>query len=436
MARCTCGFPRVPHRRHGQARPSNWHAACIHQRRCRQTYCENAAKKWRKGRQGGKICRRTPHECREGQESRGSDLKLLIQPHDGIAPLLAAIKNAKKSIDILIFRLDWKELENALKAASGRGLAVRALIAHTNRGGESKLRALEMRFLEAGITVGRTADDLVRYHGKMMIVDRRTLFLLSFNFVHMDIEHSRGFGLVITNSKIVQEAIRLFDVDLNRQTYSGGLKALIVSPVNARTELSAFIKKARKQLWIYDPKIADKAILKLLEERAKAGVDIKIIGSLGVSGSNLWVTPLTSMRLHTRTIIRDGRQAFIGSQSLRQPELDLRREIGVIVGDPKVVKALLATFESDWASTGFDETRETVEAHTEAEPQPTAKATRALAKEMPPLKTTLKKAIKQAVAKAGQDSLEHGNLKSTVKSIVKTAMKEAVAEMAIEGAEK
>jgi cardiolipin synthase A/B len=359
-----------------------------------------------------------------------------VQPHDGIEPLLSAIKKAKKSIDILIFRLDWKELENALKAASGRGVAVRALIAHTNRGGESKLRALEMRFLEAGITVGRTADDLVRYHGKMMIVDRRILFLLSFNFVHMDIDHSRGFGLIVTNSKIVQEATRLFDADLNRQAYTGGLKAFIVSPVNAREELSAFIKKAKTQLWIYDPKIADKQILKLLEERAKAGVDIKIIGSLGVR-SNLQVTPLTSMRLHTRTIIRDGRQAFVGSQSLRQPELDSRREIGMIVGDPKVVKTLLATFESDWVATGFDETRETVQANTaEAEPQPTAKATKALAKEMPPLKSTLKKAIKQAVTKAGQDSLAHGNLKSTVKSIVKTAMKEAVAEMALESAEK
>ena len=332
--------------------------------------------------------------------------------------------------------MDWKEIENALKAASGRGVAVRALIAHTNRGGESKLRALEMRFLEAGITVGRTADDLIRYHGKMMIIDRRILFLLSFNFVHMDIQHSRGFGLVVTNSKIVQEAIRLFDADLTRQDYTGGLKAFIVSPVNARDELSAFIKKARKQLWIYDPKIADKQILKLLEERAKAGLDIRIIGSLGVRGSHLWVTPLTSMRLHTRTIIRDGRQAFIGSQSLRQPELDSRREIGMIVGDAKVVKELLTTFETDWASTGFDETRDTVKANTPAEPQPTVKATRALAKEMPPLKTTLKKAIKQAVAKAGQDSLAHGDLKSTVKSIVKTAMKEAVAEMAVEGAEK
>ena len=49
-------------------------------------------------------------------------VKLLVQPHDGIAPLLAAIKSAKKSIDILIFRMDWKELEAALKAASAGAL--------------------------------------------------------------------------------------------------------------------------------------------------------------------------------------------------------------------------------------------------------------------------------------------------------------------------
>src|SRR5450631_4196350 len=111
----------------------------------------------------------------------GVKLKLLVQPNDGIAPLLAGIRSAKKSIDILIFRMDWKELEAALKAASAKGIAVRALIAHTNTGGEARLRSLEMRFLEAGITVGRTAGDLLRYHGKMMLVDRRALFLLSFN---------------------------------------------------------------------------------------------------------------------------------------------------------------------------------------------------------------------------------------------------------------
>lgn len=360
---------------------------------------------------------------------RGSDLKLLVQPHDGIAPLLAGIKSAKKRIDILIFRMDWKELEIALKAASGQGIAVRALIAHTNRGGESKLRALETRLLEAGISVGRTADDLIRYHGKMMIVDCRTLFLLSFNFVHMDIDHSRGFGIVTKSAKVVREAAKLFEADLNRKTYKAGLDTFVVSPANARKQLSAFIKQARKQLLIYDPKIADRQIMRVLEDHAKAGLDIKIIGSIAARSANLSVSPLTSMRLHTRTIIRDGRQAFVGSQSLRQPELDLRREIGIIIRDSKAVKTLIETFEKDWVSTGFDEARDAVKTNAAATPQPTAKATRALAKEMPPLKTTLKKAIKQAVNRAGKEAVAHGELKATVKHAVKVAVKEAVKEM-------
>lgn len=326
--------------------------------------------------------------------------------------------------------MDWKDLETALKAASNKGIAVRALIAHTNRGGEPRLRNLETRFLEAGITVGRTADDLARYHGKMMIVDARTLFLLSFNFVHMDINHSRGFGIVTKSARVVQEAVKLFEADLNRQAYTAGKSALIVSPANARKQLTAFIKQARKQILIYDPKIADKQIMDLLEAHAKAGLDIKIIGSIPSRSAKLPVTPLTSMRLHARTIIRDGTQAFVGSQSLRQPELDSRREIGIIVRDSKVLRTLLATFKKDWESTGFDESRDVVKKDAEAaKPQRTKKATRALVREMPPLRTTLKKAIKQAGARAGQEAMAHGELKSTVKDAVKTAVKEAVNEM-------
>jgi cardiolipin synthase len=356
-------------------------------------------------------------------------LKLLTQPHDGIAPLLKAIKSAKKSIDILIFRMDWKELETALKDASNKGVAVRALIAQTNRGGEPKLRNLETRFLEAGITVGRTADDLIRYHGKMMIVDRHTLFLLSFNFVHIDIEHSRGFGIVTQSTKAVLEAVKLFEADLNRQAYTAGRNSLVVSPANSRKELSAFIEGAKSQLLIYDPKIADKNIMRLLEDQAKAGLDIKILGSMAARNPNLHVAPLSSMRLHTRTIIRDGTQAFVGSQSLRQPELDLRREIGIIVRDSKVVNSLRSTFQEDWAATGFDEARDAVKASADPPEEATAKATRALVKEMPPLQVTLKKAIKQAVARAGKDAVVHGEMKSTVKDAVKRAMKEAVNEM-------
>src|SRR5689334_20045745 len=109
-------------------------------------------------------------------------MTLLIQPRDGIAPLIAAIKKARKSIELVIFRFDSDDLERALHAAVGRGVQVHALIAHTNQAGAAQMRKLEQRLLGAGARVDRTGDDFVRYHGKFMIVDRTTLLVLGFNY--------------------------------------------------------------------------------------------------------------------------------------------------------------------------------------------------------------------------------------------------------------
>ena len=137
-------------------------------------------------------------------------MKLIVQPDAGIAPVVDAITQAKKWIDILIFRLDRGEIARALAAAVVRGVRVRALTAHTNRGGTKSLRRLEMELLEAGITVSRTADDLVRYHGKMVIVDHKILHVYGFNFTALDMERSRSFGIVTKNEKLVAEAAKLF----------------------------------------------------------------------------------------------------------------------------------------------------------------------------------------------------------------------------------
>jgi len=44
-------------------------------------------------------------------------MKLIIEPADGVEPLLSAIRRAKKSIEIAVFRFDRKDIETALKAA-------------------------------------------------------------------------------------------------------------------------------------------------------------------------------------------------------------------------------------------------------------------------------------------------------------------------------
>jgi len=352
-------------------------------------------------------------------------VKLLVQPGDGVTPLVQAINNAKKSVEIVIFRFDRSEVEKALAAAVSRGVSVHALIAYTNRGGERNLRKLEMQLLAAGVTVARTADDLARYHSKYMIIDRRELWLLSFNFTYLDIEHSRSFALVIDNSKLVQEAVKLFEADTKRQPYSAGLPNFVVSPENSRKQLSTFIKGAKKQLFIYDPEISDTAMIRLLEDRAKAGVEIKIIGRLSRKNGKLESHKLAPMRLHTRAMLRDGEQGFIGSQSLREMELSARREVGVIFRDAKIVNRLTKIFLEDWESTARAK-----EAGAASDAEPAAKVAKkvakAVTKDFPAVAPVLEVMVKELVGNRAEVGLDPGELEESVKDAVKEAVKEVV----------
>lgn len=264
-------------------------------------------------------------------------------------PLLDALNSAKKSIQILIFRVDRAEIERALVEAAHRGVSVTALIAHTNHGGEKYLRRFEMRLLEQGITVARTADDLVRYHGKMFIVDGKELYLLAFNYTHMDMALSRSFAAVIKDHEVVKEAQRLFECDVKRIPYVSECDRLLVSPVNARQRLKAFITGAKKQLLIYEMKLSDPEFIKLLNDKITQGVEVRVISRGPIKNAALPVR-IAPMRLHIRGMVRDGHDAFLGSMSMRRLELGARREVGVIFQDPKAVKHMAAVFDADWAA--------------------------------------------------------------------------------------
>ena len=279
-------------------------------------------------------------------------MELIVQPDDGIDPVLGVIGKAQKSLDIMIFRFDLKPMEKELVAARARGVVVRALIAHQGSQGEKSLRQLELRMLEKGMMVARTGDAFTRYHGKMMIIDREELHVYGFNFTVLDLK-SRSFGIVTRDRKAVSEAIRLFEADTLRQEYEPPEEdgSFVVSPDNAREVLATFIKRARKQLLIWDPKVTDVQMLRLLSQRMKAGVDVRILGKVGKRGNAMRVQKMPGTRLHVRAMVRDGDTAFVGSQSLRALELDGRREVGVIVKESKTVKRMLEAFEEDWSKT-------------------------------------------------------------------------------------
>jgi phosphatidylserine/phosphatidylglycerophosphate/cardiolipin synthase-like enzyme len=278
-------------------------------------------------------------------------MQLLVQPDDGIEPLIKAITRARKTIDIVIFRFDIDKIEEALTAAVGRGVVVRALVAHTNRGGESKLRKLESRLLKAGVTLSRTAADMVRYHGKLLAVDRKLAFVLGFNYTHQDIERSRSLGLSTRNPRIVADLMRVIDADHNRSDLAIKTSRLVVSPENSRDSLERFIRKAKQELLIYDMGVTDDKMIAIIKERAEAGVKVRILGRV----EQKWVDEVPwrvkafkTMKLHVRCIIRDRETAFVGSQSLRKLELDQRREVGLITKDRRTVQQMALLVDADW----------------------------------------------------------------------------------------
>jgi cardiolipin synthase A/B len=358
-------------------------------------------------------------------------LKLLIQPGDGITALLDGIRRAKSRIEVAIFRFDRREIEKALADAVKRGVSVHALIAHTNRGGEHTLRALELRLLAAGVTVARTADDLARYHDKYIIVDRQQLYVLAFNFTHLDIERSRSFGLITTDRKLVQEAAKLFEADAQRQPYLAASPAFIVSPVNARRELARFIKGAKQQLLIYDPEISDPEMVRLLTDRSKAGVEVRILGRLTRKSSELQDRKLLPMRLHTRTMIRDGRQAFIGSQSLRQMELDGRREVGILVRNAAIAGRLMKVFEQDWEAKEA-KAEQTVHEETPPVGRIAKHVARSVAKALPPVAPAVEIAIKEVAGDAKDIKVDPQEVEEAVQDAVKEAIRTTVHDLVSE----
>jgi hypothetical protein len=257
------------------------------------------------------------------------------------------------------------------------------------------------------------------------------LFVLAFNFTFLDIERSRAFGIMTTNRQHVQEAAKLFDADTKRIPYTPGSSTFLVSPVNARKQLTSFLKGARKELLIYDPEISDPAMIRVIEARSKAGVEVRIIGAVAGKSDILQARKLTKIRLHTRTIIRDGRQAFVGSQSLRTLELDARREVGIIFRDSKTVARLTATFFEDWDARAdveeqaADESLATKVATVHAL-KVAKKVAKAVARDLGPITPMVETTVNEVVADGAPAELNSPEIETTVKNAVKDAVRDVV----------
>jgi hypothetical protein len=129
------------------------------------------------------------------------------------------------------------------------------------------------------------------------------------------------------------------------------------------------------------------------------------------------------MRFHTRAILRDRHEAFLGSQSLRESELDQRRELGLIMRDREVVHSLVKIFESDWA--GLVPAREGSRKQTAESAKAIKKAVKVIVRELP-LAPIVESALKHAVGDFQKFELRGNELRHDLTDAVKEAVEDAV----------
>jgi phosphatidylserine/phosphatidylglycerophosphate/cardiolipin synthase-like enzyme len=247
--------------------------------------------------------------------------------------VLEVIHSARKRLLISLFRCTDFQIMDAIAEARQRNVDVRLLLTPRARGWEKRLKELGAYLESMGAKVQPYSDPVVKYHAKYLLADNGPALVGSLNLTEKCFTTTCDFILVTHDKAIIAGLDDLFESDwlAPHSTFPSGITdRLIVGPDRARAQFTALLIGARKSIHMVDHKMSDPAILALLKSKRADGVDVKVLGAGQLGG----------MLAHGKLIIVDGRIAAFGSIALSALALDFRREVAVIVEDPRCVRKL------------------------------------------------------------------------------------------------
>lgn len=295
-----------------------------------------------------------------------SKRKLFVMPDDGIQPVLAAISEAKRSIEIKMFLFSEARLINAVIEAHQRGVKTRVMLNPARSSGEADNDATHNLLAEAGVDVRPTDPDFHVTHEKSMVIDEQIAFIKSLNFAPKHFELTRDYAVATTHSEEVEEVLACFNADWDRRGFDGDMTSrLIWCRGNGREKIVRFIDRAEKSLLLQNERYQDMTVAEHLIRAHRRGVKIHLMslsphalkGAKLQEGVNalrmmedvgIKIHKLKGLHLHAKMLLADGERAIVGSMNFSPGSFDQRRELGIEVSNKHIVKRLRHVFEHDW----------------------------------------------------------------------------------------
>ncbi len=295
-------------------------------------------------------------------------VQVFVEPAAGETPVVQAIEGAQRSVWVEVYLLTDTNVIHALEDAAQRGVDVRALLEPNPYGTGATSPAQTLQELQAAGVKAEDADPAFHYtHEKALIIDGATVFIMTSNLTKSGLggtsyAENREYDVIDTTAADVQEAANIFQADWQRTTPTLTDPNLVVSPVNARARLLAFITSAHATLIVEDEEMVDTQSEDALIAAAGRGVNVEIVlpqpsGSSSNPAADVarlltggvHVRYISIVYMHAKMMVADGQRGFVGSENFSATSLDENRELGILIADPTAIATLNQTFQQDWA---------------------------------------------------------------------------------------
>ena len=294
--------------------------------------------------------------------------RLLVMPDDTVEPVLAAIRDARKTIRVKMFLFSHRRLIAELIEARKRGVQVRVMLNPARRSGKSENQPAHSALLAAGVDVIDTSPEFEVTHEKSMVIDDQVAFIKSFNWELKNLTETRDYAVVTTRHSEVEEIIRCFDADWHRRPFEVDQSALLIwCTANGRDRIARFIDAAQHTLFVQNERYQDPVIIEHLVRARMRGVNVHAMARPphklkqeklveAVSGLRIMndvgikVHKLKHLTLHGKMLLADHSRAIVGSINLAPGSFDSRRELAIEVHSADVVERLRETAHRDWQS--------------------------------------------------------------------------------------
>ncbi len=287
----------------------------------------------------------------------------IVEPDDGVKPILEFIRQAKSTVDIEVYLLSERGVLDALKEAKQRGINVRVMLEEHPFGGGEGNATVFRQLRDAGINV-KWSNPAFRFtHEKVIIVDRAAAAIMTLNITRSSFTQNREFAVIDNAPNIVAQVQAIFDADWERRAYKSSDPNLVVSPDNARGKLLDLIGNAQRSLDIYAEEMNEKTVEDALIKAVKRGVKVRVImsaaqsterdgnerGRANIRRAGADVRIVNKPYIHAKIILVDKNLAFVGSQNFSATSLDQNRELGLVVSNSSTLERIQTVFDKDWA---------------------------------------------------------------------------------------